>query len=238
MYQPYPGATQMPDTAPRTVPQSVRQAVRAMYGGAAVSLIYLIASIATVGSTEDRHREALPAPDRQPGHHRAACPAHRPHRLGPERHRGVAPHRPGLPGREELGPDHRHGAVRHRHPGCLRGAGQSRGGPGQDPRLRDLGVLRDRGYPAVAGRLHRLLQGPPAMIEVCGLTRRFGPVTAVDGLSFTARPGRVTGFLGPNGAGNRVTELRRSSPRAFSGSTGKSGVVSYPGPGPSASRRS
>ncbi len=38
------------------------------------------------------------------------------------------------------------------------------------------------------------------MIEVCGLTKRFGPVTAVDGLSFTVRPGRVTGFLGPNGA--------------------------------------
>ena len=38
------------------------------------------------------------------------------------------------------------------------------------------------------------------MIEVCGLTKRFGPVTAVDGLSFTVRPGRVTGFLRPNGA--------------------------------------
>ena len=52
MYQPYPGATQMPDSPPRTVPPSVRQAVKAMYGGAAVSLIYLIASIATVGSTK------------------------------------------------------------------------------------------------------------------------------------------------------------------------------------------
>jgi ABC-2 type transport system ATP-binding protein len=43
------------------------------------------------------------------------------------------------------------------------------------------------------------------MIEVCGLTKRFGPVTAVDGLSFTVRPGRVTGFLGPNGAGKTTT---------------------------------
>ena len=43
MYQPYPGATQMPDTPPRAVPPSVRQAVKAMYGGAAASLIYLIA---------------------------------------------------------------------------------------------------------------------------------------------------------------------------------------------------
>jgi len=39
------------------------------------------------------------------------------------------------------------------------------------------------------------------MIEVHELTKRYGSSTAVDGLSFTVRPGRVTGFLGPNGAG-------------------------------------
>jgi hypothetical protein len=60
MYQPYPGATQMPDTPPRTVPQSVRQAVKAMYGGAAVSLIYLIASIVTVGSTKTAIEKRFP----------------------------------------------------------------------------------------------------------------------------------------------------------------------------------
>jgi ABC-2 type transport system ATP-binding protein len=43
------------------------------------------------------------------------------------------------------------------------------------------------------------------MIEVSDLSKRFGPVTAVDGLSFTVRPGRVTGFLGPNGAGKTTT---------------------------------
>jgi ABC-2 type transport system ATP-binding protein len=43
------------------------------------------------------------------------------------------------------------------------------------------------------------------MIEVDRLSKRFGPVTAVDGLSFTVRPGRVTGFLGPNGAGKTTT---------------------------------
>jgi ABC-2 type transport system ATP-binding protein len=43
------------------------------------------------------------------------------------------------------------------------------------------------------------------MIEVDRLRRRFGPVTAVDGLSFTVRAGRVTGFLGPNGAGKTTT---------------------------------
>jgi ABC-2 type transport system ATP-binding protein len=43
------------------------------------------------------------------------------------------------------------------------------------------------------------------MIEVDRLRKRFGPVTAVDGLSFAVRPGCVTGFLGPNGAGKSTT---------------------------------
>jgi ABC-2 type transport system ATP-binding protein len=43
------------------------------------------------------------------------------------------------------------------------------------------------------------------MIEVEGLTKRYGSTAAVDGLSFTVHPGRVTGFLGPNGAGKSTT---------------------------------
>ena len=43
------------------------------------------------------------------------------------------------------------------------------------------------------------------MIEVHQLTKRYGEAVAVDGLSFTVRPGRVTGFLGPNGAGKSTT---------------------------------
>jgi len=43
------------------------------------------------------------------------------------------------------------------------------------------------------------------MIEVERLSKRFGPVAALDDLSFTVRPGRVTGFLGPNGAGKTTT---------------------------------
>ncbi len=43
------------------------------------------------------------------------------------------------------------------------------------------------------------------MITVESLTRRYGSFTAVDDVSFTARPGRVTGFLGPNGAGKSTT---------------------------------
>lgn len=42
-------------------------------------------------------------------------------------------------------------------------------------------------------------------IEVSHLTKRFGGFTAVHDLSFTVRPGRVTGFLGPNGAGKTTT---------------------------------
>jgi ABC-2 type transport system ATP-binding protein len=43
------------------------------------------------------------------------------------------------------------------------------------------------------------------VIEVSGLTKRYGPKTAVNGLTFTVRPGHVTGFLGPNGAGKSTT---------------------------------
>ncbi len=43
------------------------------------------------------------------------------------------------------------------------------------------------------------------MIEVRGLTKRYGAKTAVDNLTFGIEPGKVTGFLGPNGAGKTTT---------------------------------
>ncbi len=43
------------------------------------------------------------------------------------------------------------------------------------------------------------------MIEARGVTKRYGDKTAVDDLTFTVRPGAVTGFLGPNGAGKSTT---------------------------------
>lgn len=43
------------------------------------------------------------------------------------------------------------------------------------------------------------------VIEANELTKRYGSKTAVDQLSFTVRPGQVTGFLGPNGAGKTTT---------------------------------
>jgi ABC-2 type transport system ATP-binding protein len=44
-----------------------------------------------------------------------------------------------------------------------------------------------------------------ATIEVNGLRKRFGSTLALDGMSFTVRPGQVTGFVGPNGAGKSTT---------------------------------
>ena len=44
-----------------------------------------------------------------------------------------------------------------------------------------------------------------ATIEVNGLKKRFGPNKALDGMTFTVRPGQVTGFVGPNGAGKSTT---------------------------------
>jgi len=74
------------------------------------------------------------------------------------------------------------------------------GQPEPPSRPEPPGPLRDR--PVLA--LRPVGRGP-VTIEVDELTKRFGPVTALDGLSFTVRPGQVTGFLGPNGAGKTTT---------------------------------
>ena len=44
-----------------------------------------------------------------------------------------------------------------------------------------------------------------AMIEITDLRKRFGPIVAVDGITFTVDKGEVLGFLGPNGAGKSTT---------------------------------
>jgi ABC-2 type transport system ATP-binding protein len=46
---------------------------------------------------------------------------------------------------------------------------------------------------------------PPAAIDIAGLTKVYGRQQVVTDVSFTVRPGSVTGFLGPNGAGKSTT---------------------------------
>ena len=46
---------------------------------------------------------------------------------------------------------------------------------------------------------------PPAAIEVAGLSKVYGGQQVVADVSFTVRPGSVTGFFGPNGAGKSTT---------------------------------
>ena len=60
---------------------------------------------------------------------------------------------------------------------------------------------------AIDAPVARGVAGPTtgAAIEVRGLVRRFGAVTAVDGLDFAVPQGEVFGFLGPNGAGKSTT---------------------------------
>ena len=47
--------------------------------------------------------------------------------------------------------------------------------------------------------------GNESVVEVRNLSKKFGAVQAVNDLSFTVRPGRVTGFLGPNGSGKTTS---------------------------------
>ncbi|MBN1240055.1 MAG: ATP-binding cassette domain-containing protein [Gammaproteobacteria bacterium] len=69
------------------------------------------------------------------------------------------------------------------------------------------------------------------MIDVKGLTKRFGEVTALDGVGFAAGDGRITGLLGPNGAG-KSTCLRILAtvlkPDAGTASIGGVDVVAEP----------
>jgi len=43
------------------------------------------------------------------------------------------------------------------------------------------------------------------MLEICSLTKRFGGIAAVEGVSFCLKPGEILGYVGPNGAGKSTT---------------------------------
>ena len=88
----------------------------------------------------------------------------------------------------------------------------SRTGPDVSPPRRDRALTRSphrlhhscpRRLLASERRVHRVVEA--AVIEVRGLTKRYGDVVAVDDLSFDVEQGLVTGFLGPNGAGKSTT---------------------------------
>ncbi len=67
------------------------------------------------------------------------------------------------------------------------------------------GTTTDADAPAAAAGTERA--GDAALLEVRGLTKEFGPVRAVDDLSFSVRTGEIVGLLGPNGAG-KTTAMR------------------------------
>ncbi|UFN45433.1 ABC transporter ATP-binding protein [Nocardioides okcheonensis] len=72
------------------------------------------------------------------------------------------------------------------------------------------------------------------MITVQSLTRTYAGSTAVDDVSFTARPGRVTGFLGPNGAGKSTTMrmmVGLTAPSSGSATIDGARFVDLPNPG-------
>jgi ABC-2 type transport system ATP-binding protein len=71
------------------------------------------------------------------------------------------------------------------------------------------------------------------MIEARGLTKRYGERLAVDDLTFTVRPGIVTGFLGPNGAGKSTTMrmiLGLDAPTKGSATVGGRRYADHPAP--------
>lgn len=75
---------------------------------------------------------------------------------------------------------------------------------------------------------------PDGRIAVSGLTKSFGAVRAVDGLTFTVEPGSVTGFLGPNGAGKTTTLqmlLGLVRPDAGTATIGGRAYLDLPAPG-------
>jgi branched-chain amino acid transport system ATP-binding protein len=63
------------------------------------------------------------------------------------------------------------------------------------------GAASMKGEAAVAATATKSLDDQPVVLEVNGLTKRFGGITAVDDVTFELRQGEILGLIGPNGAG-------------------------------------
>src|SRR5581483_2510720 len=93
---------------------------------------------------------------------------------------------------------------------CTRSRASSLVRSAAGPADRPVG-LHPRVTPAAASTIGRPMSGgprrshPDQVIQANELTKRYGRTTAVQDLTFTVRPGHVTGFLGPNGAGKSTT---------------------------------
>jgi ABC-2 type transport system ATP-binding protein len=70
---------------------------------------------------------------------------------------------------------------------------------------RDRNTARSVDEPARPPHVHDDADLRDSVVTVSSLTKRYGKLVAVDELTFTLRPGTVTGFLGPNGAGKTTT---------------------------------
>jgi ABC-2 type transport system ATP-binding protein len=76
---------------------------------------------------------------------------------------------------------------------------------------------------------------PDVTVEAAGLTKRFGPRTAVEGVSFTSRQGDVLGLVGPNGAGK--TTIIRLLTTILTPTSGSFSVAGVPSTDPAGIRR-
>jgi ABC-2 type transport system ATP-binding protein len=81
---------------------------------------------------------------------------------------------------------------------------------GIPPRFEDacidiLGGVQEKESPIIGFMKDIVLSGEGNVVEADGLTKRFGAFTAVDGISFSVKRGKIFGLLGPNGSGKSTT---------------------------------
>jgi ATPase subunit of ABC transporter with duplicated ATPase domains len=98
--------------------------------------------------------------------------------------------------------------------GPIAAAAPESGRPRAATVLRPNGTRQPAGYDPLGYFVIIVDRSRSAMTEARNLVKRYGSTVAVNDLSFSIWPGLVTGFLGPNGAGNPDTGLWRSLPRS------------------------